>query len=384
MRDPQARDLKTTQAVFTDRLLGAMAAGIVLAGAWSAAANGADLNALVSEVAGHFDLPGAVLLVSGPNGTETATTGFADLISRTPVSEQTRFHVASVGKMLTAVAVLQLVDEKKLSLDDPVLPFLDRRDAQRITHANTATIRQLLSHTSGLPDCLRNASFSTPEHPSITWTAAEALRQGKCLGPTAPGIYSYSNTNYIMLGYILEKIEKDSLPGILTRRVLKPLEMTTSTASVDVTAPAGLAHGYRPATPQGERKDASLLAWSSHLGDAPLTTTAADLALLFKDLFGPSTRLLSPPMLAAMRSEWGKDEDEAYGFGLELVPTKNGIRHGHSGRFAGYCAEAWFYPEKETTVIFLGNGDEHTEDDVMELIESRLFQTSAQTSGQAQ
>ena len=338
------------------------------------AAEAADLNAVLQEISARYDLPGAVLLVSGPGGSETVSTGIANLATRTPVTGKTRFHVASVGKIVTATTVLRLVDEGKLSLDMKVSAFLDDRDVARIAHADTATIGQALSHTSGLPDCLRNQSFSIPEHPNIAWTSAEVLRLGRCRAPTKPGVYSYSNTNYIMLGHILEKIEGQDLAAVLSSHILQPLDMADSAIAVDPADPL-LAHGYRTAAPGAERADASLLAWSSRLGDAPLSTTAGDLERLFKDLFRPAGRTLSPAMRAAMVTEHGKDEDEAYGLGLELVPTDFGIRYGHNGRFAGFCAEAWYYPEKDTIVILLGNGDEKSKEDVMDFIEPRLFPT---------
>ncbi|CAA7614838.1 Beta-lactamase class C and other penicillin binding protein [Candidatus Terasakiella magnetica] len=339
---------------------------------WTGQSCAADLHSALTEVTARFQFPGALLLVSGPDGIETATTGLADLATQTPVTENTRFHVASVGKILTAVATLQMVETGGLSLDDPVRPFLNPREAERLTHVETATIAQLLSHTSGIPDCLRNASFSTPEHPGISWTASEALRQGRCRPATPPGSYVYSNSNYILLGHILEQRDGGDLAEILERRVLTPLGMADSTAMVSPSDPR-LAHGYRRPGPQGERKDASLLAWSSRLGDAPLTTTARDLERFFSSLFRPGQRLLSPDMLLAMTVERGKDEDEGYGWGLQRVATDVGIRYGHSGRFAGFSAEAWYYPDKDRIIILLANGDEHTEDEPMDLIESRLF-----------
>ncbi|OAN54585.1 hypothetical protein A6A04_11700 [Paramagnetospirillum marisnigri] len=333
----------------------------------------ADLAGTLSELAAKFRFPGAVLLVSGPGGVETAVTGHANLASRVPVTEATRFHVASVGKMLTAVAALQLVEEGRLSLDAPVRPFLDEREAARLTHVDKATVSDLLTHTSGLPDCLRNGLFSTPEHPNIRWTASEALRLGQCRPATTPGAYAYSNTNYILLGHLLELSDKAELADILARRVLTPLGMADSTAMVDP-ADALLARGYRPASETGGRRDASHLAWATRLGDAPLTATARDLERFMSSLFRPDRpRVLPPRMLAAMAIERASADGEGYGWGLQVVPTDRGIRLGHSGRFAGFCAEAWYYPDQDRVVILLANGDEHTQDDPMDLIEERIM-----------
>ncbi|MGE5503064.1 MAG: serine hydrolase domain-containing protein [Actinomycetota bacterium] len=346
---------------------------LALALGWAFPAGAAELDRLAAAVAGRFEFPGAILLVSTPEGSETASFGVANLATGAPVTADTRFHVASVGKVVTAVAALQLVEAGTLSLDTPVRPFVDNSQAPRLPNIETATLGRLLSHTSGLPDCLRNGSFSLPEHPSIRWTASDALRFGHCRPPTAPGAYAYSNTNYILLGHILELRDGADLATVLDRRVLAPLGMTSSSGAVSPADPL-LAHGYRRADDKGRRQDASLLAWSSALGDAPLTTTAADLERLFASLFRPGGQhLLGPALLADMAVERGHDDDEGYGLGLQRVVGDAGLRLGHSGRFAGFAAEAWYYPERDRIVILLANGDEHTSDDPMDMIEAALF-----------
>jgi D-alanyl-D-alanine carboxypeptidase len=332
----------------------------------------ADLRGALQDVVSTFNLPGAVLLVSSPEGREIAVSGVENLVTRTPVTEKTRFHVASVGKVLTAIATLQLIDDHKLSLDDPILPYVEVPEANRLAHIEAATIRRLLSHTSGLPDCLRNGSFSVPQHPSIVWTADDVMRYAQCRPANTPETYVYSNTNYILLGYAIERIEGESLGKIFSRRIFTPLGMNDSTVGASPAEPH-LAHGYRPADRSGVRKDASLLALSSKLGDAPLTTTAPDLERVFAALFRPGGPLLSAEMLKTMKTEWGHDEDEAYGLGLEIIDTDYGPRYGHSGRFAGYCAEAWYYADKDKIVVLVANGDEHTDKDVMETLEPWIF-----------
>ncbi|WP_160295534.1 serine hydrolase domain-containing protein [Paramagnetospirillum magnetotacticum] len=339
----------------------------------TAPACAAPLDATLAEVAARFHLPGAVLLVSGPQGIEIATNGMADLATRRPVTEATRFHVASVGKILTAVATMQLVEEGRLSLTAPVRPFLDAQEAQRLTHVEDADIAALLSHTSGIPDCLRNGPFSLPEHPSMTWTASEALRMGRCRAATQPGQFAYSNSNYILLGYILEKQDGGDLAEILGRRILTPLGMSDSAVKVDTSDPL-LAHGHRRKPEETAHRPAGLVAWSSRLGDAPLTTTARDLERLMASLFRPKPpRVLPDRMVAAMSMERGRSDGEGYGLGLQVIDTDLGYRYGHSGRFGGFAAEAWYYPEQDRIVILLANGDEFSEHDPMDLIEERLF-----------
>ncbi|BAE52537.1 Beta-lactamase class C and other penicillin binding protein [Paramagnetospirillum magneticum AMB-1] len=336
-------------------------------------AGAAPLDQTLAQVMERFHFPGAVLLVSGPQGTEIATAGTANLAAPRPVTEATRFHIASVGKILTAIATLQLVEEGRLSLDAPVRPFLDPPEATRLTHIDSADVAGLLSHTSGLPDCLRNGPFSLPEHPSLTWTASEALRLGRCRAATEPGRFAYSNSNYILLGHILEKLDGGDLAEILGRRILAPLGMGDSAVRVATSDPL-LAHGHRRNPDQPGHRPAGPVAWSSRLGDAPLTTTARDLERLMVSLFRPGkTRVLPTRMVAAMAIERGRADGEGYGLGLQVTETDLGFRYGHSGRFGGFAAEAWYYPDRDRIVILLANGDEFSETDPMDLIEEQLF-----------
>ena len=247
-------------------------------------------KAIVEGMAARYKFPGAVLLISRPSGQEWAVTGVKDLSRRDPITLETRFHVASTGKMATAIASLQLVQEKRLSLDAHILPFVDDIDgARRVPNLATTTLAQLLSHQSGIPDCLRHGAFNLSKH-----------QPKPCPGPTKPGEYSYSNTNYRLLGHILEKLEEKSLSDILSERVLVPSGMTDTTVGARP-SDLRLAHGYMPADARGNREDASLRGWGIRSGDAPLTTTAPDLAKLLDSLLRPGGSLLAPEMVAAMK-----------------------------------------------------------------------------------
>jgi len=225
----------------------------------------------------RYDAPGGVLALSGPDGIpRIAAAGLADRAKGIPVTPDTRFHTASTGKMMTAVAVMQLVQAGRLALTDPALPLVDLPGVERLANLRTATVADLLTHRSGIPDCLRNAAAVTARHPGPRWTVAEALTEAPCGKPTKPGLYAYSNTNYMLLGRIVERMDGTGLAEALAARVFRPAGMTATSLGADPADPE-VAHGYRAPKPDGSRADASLTAYSSPLGDAPVTTTAGDL-----------------------------------------------------------------------------------------------------------
>ncbi|MFD1627419.1 serine hydrolase domain-containing protein [Azospirillum griseum] len=319
----------------------------------------------------RYGAPGGVLLVSGPDGPpQIAAAGVAELPKASaskprPVRPDTRFHIASTGKMMTAVAVLQLVEEGKLSLDSPVMPLIGLPGAARLPHLATATVGDLLSQRSGIPDCLRNAKTPVPRHPSPRWTVEEALTKSPCGTPTTPGQYAYSNTNFLLLGRIIEKLDRRPLAESLNARIFRPAGMTATTLGAALSE-VNLAHGYQAAVKKGRpRVDSSAYAYSSPLGDAPVTTTITDLDRFMSALFRQPGRLLRPETLAAMvEDRAGEENDEGYGFGLVVEDSDWGKKLGHPGRLGGFRCEAWHYPEVNRTILLILNGDENGRDDV--------------------
>ena len=359
--------MKTTKAAAILVLLSILSALPLPAGAESA-------SAVLDGVLRRYDIPGGVLLVSRPEGREVAAAGIADLRSRRPVTEQTRFHVASTGKMLTAVAVLRLVQDGRIALNDPASELVDHPDAARLPNLKGATLADLLAHLSGIPDCLRNSRSVTDKHPSPRWTADEGFRFAPCRSPTKPGEHAYSNTNYILLGHILERIDRQPFAEALAARVLRPAGMEDTTVGADPDDPR-VARGYRRPNDKGVRADASLYAYSSPLGDAPVTTTAADLERFGNALFRTPGALLDPALLRDMVADRaGDDTDEGYGYGVVVEHSDWGPRWGHAGRYAGFRAEFWYFPERDSLIVLLLNGDENTDDDVGAMVARRLFE----------
>ncbi len=327
---------------------------------------------VLREILQRYGAPGGVLLVSGPDRRELAVAGVADRRSGRPVTPDTRFHIASTGKMLTAVATLSLVQDGRIALSDPALPLVGHPDAGRLANLDRATVADLLDHRSGVPDCLRNSATVTQRHPGPRWTAEEVIRLAPCRGPTPPGRYAYSNTNYILLGHILERVDGRPFADAFARRVLEPAGMDSTSLGADPNDPR-VARGYRSPDAAGNRADASLYAYSSPLGDAPVTTTAADLERFAFALFRQPGRLLAPEMVGAMVEDRSAEDEEGYGYGVVVEHSDWGPRWGHSGRYAGFRSELWYYPQHDTLTVLMMNGDENTDDDVGDLIARPFF-----------
>ncbi len=238
----------------------------------------------------------------------------------------TLFAIASVGKAFTAVAVLRLVDQGLIDLDATAASYLAPED--RFQSLQGITVRQLLTMTSGLIDYYDEAIFEamiadqataqTPEY-ALRWVADEPRL-------FTPGTdYDYSNTNYLILGMILEQVTSQTYAEVITAEVLTPAGITDSFVMGSRPLPDSFAAGHPD-------RDLMRLYYSGEgFGDGGILATATDLARFYTALLDDRT-LLPPETLEVMLTDAiGAD----YGMGLEL---SDGLI-GHSGADVGYSSD---------------------------------------------
>jgi D-alanyl-D-alanine carboxypeptidase len=295
-----------------------------------------------------------------------------DRKSGAPVTPQSRFYVASAGKMMTATAVLQLVDEGRIRLDQPVSEILvPAGSLDRLPNWKSVTVEQLLNHTSGMPDYFDDDfEKAAVKNPRMLVDVEQALSLQVGEEPNAkPGVeHEYSNTNYALLGLILERVDHADLGAVLARRIFGPAGLTSTTVGADPRQPGvASAHG----SGRAPRARDNLIAYASKLGDGPVTTTAGDmgrfLAALLRD-----NRLLKPATLQRMITP--SRREPGYGLGIQISNTDFGLWYGHSGSVTGFKAEAWYYAARKSSIVFLTNGEFRTDDtDIVTTAAERLF-----------
>lgn len=354
---------------------------VVLAGAWLAAslapgpASATDLQAILDRHLSREELPGGVLLVSAPGRREVVASGVADRANDRPVTAQSRFYVASVGKMAVATAALQLAEEGRLDLDGAIAPLVAGiPDIGRLANLRSAKTAQLLDHSAGIPDYLTDDFYEYfRAHPTrLTPALALPYAYGE-KAPFRPGRgHDYSNSGYVLLGAIVAAADGASLETTLGRRVLDRAGMTDTTVGAEP-RDMRLAHGYADIDESGEEKDVSLLSWNSPLGDGPLVSTAQDLERFVFSLFRDG-KLLSPTSLARMTAP-SRHEPE-YGMGVERGHDKWGDWVGHTGLEDGFEAEVRYYPARRAALVFLANGNSRSEKSILDKAAKEVFRAS--------
>jgi D-alanyl-D-alanine carboxypeptidase len=278
--------------------------------------------------------------------------GDARLNPKTPARPEMRYKIASNSKQIAATAILLLAEDNMISLDDPVARFLPQ-----LTRAQDVTIRELLSHTSGYQDYYPLdyvAPFmvpaTTPQHILDVW-AKKAL-------DFEPGTqWQYSNTNYVIIGQIIEKITGKPLIDFLRARIFEPLGMHTP---IDVgrdqwseSDPAGhTTYALGPARaipPEGN-------GWMYAAGE--LAMTASDLALW--DISLMNGTVLKPASLKALTTEVELKGGTGAGYALGIQPSRmDGHRRwSHSGGAAGFVSYNATFPDDKISVTVLTNGED--------------------------
>lgn len=292
----------------------------------------ADLDRLLAQAAP--DLPqAAVLCVLDPGGLDCATRGRIHPKGRATRPDD-RFAVASVGKTVTAIAILQLVDRGTLGLNDPATQHLPSAVTRPLGGLKGVTIRHLLAMRSGLPDYYTGDYLSAVAAGQVAQTPRGALRFAQ--GPVAPPgrLFDYSNTNYVLLQMILERATGRSMADQF-RRIFEAAGMRKTFVFGARALPADFVTGvenYRGRGPE----DVSNFYQGQGFGDGALISTAPDIIRLYHALF-VQKRLLSRAMLFEMTQAG----PEGYGLGIavEHVPGLGQVL-GHSGADLGFVADA--------------------------------------------
>jgi CubicO group peptidase (beta-lactamase class C family) len=321
---------------------------------------------LDERVAGH-EFSGAVLAKRGDEPVFSYAGGIAHRGHGVPVAADTRFAVASVTKMITAVAVLRLVERGLVGLRDPlpdVLPAEHRPTALTGDH----TLHHLLSHTSGLTNY-----HDDDDETSRSWFACwdriptyRARRPADLLPlfatlPAAfpPGErYSYSDANFILAALVIEAVTGRPYNDVVADEVLTPAGMADSSFAALDEEPDRLATGYRVSDEPYERWLSNIYGiTASPMPDGGMITTAADMvgfldALRADRLVSAETRavMTTPRVMATHRY--------GYGYGMEIVLAGEEVAvFGHDGGDPGVSAIAVHLPAAETTVAVLCNHD---------------------------
>lgn len=294
--------------------------------------------------------PGAIVGVQTPQGKWTAAYGYADPVTQAPMTTDMHMRIGSVTKTFTGTLILQLAQEGKLSLDDPIAKYYPG-----IPNGDRITLEQLANMTSGIASYYTDAFLAQYfGHPDTVFTPDQLIAYGVSASPIfEPGaMFNYSNTNTVLLGKVIEEVTGQPVREALQQRILGPLGMRQSSlpdASPDIPEPH--AQGY---TLQGSATGQPLDAtnWSPSFGwtAGGMISTLSDL-LIYDHALGTGQSLLSPETQIARLHSF--PAPAGYGFALGCI----GGWIGHTGELPGFNTALYYDTTTNTSVVVLVNSD---------------------------
>ncbi|MEV6134403.1 serine hydrolase domain-containing protein [Streptomyces violaceusniger] len=306
------------------------------------AADHTRLRALLHRLTTVDGAPGALVEVRNRHGgSSVLTSGVADVKSHAPIHRDSRFRIGSMTKSFVATVVLQLVGEHRVALDAPVERYLPGVVRGHGNDGRRITVRQLLQHTSGVPDIL---DYLTPREilkdPLAHHDTRDLVNIALAHPPTfKPGTgWRYSNTGYLLAGMLIEKVTGHTYGEEIRRRIIAPLGLRETYVPGDSSSiPGPHPRGYVRPGEDAPLMDLTGINPSVAGPSGSMISSGTDLNRFLDALV--RGRLLRPAQLRQMMNTrpTGNPDGRAYGLGLESRPLPcGGISWGHTGDVLGY------------------------------------------------
>ena len=301
------------------------------------------------------DGPGvAVIVTRGGRVIYTSGRGLADLETRRAITPDTPFRLGSIAKQFTAATVLQLVKEGVLSLDDPISRFLPDFPQP----GATATVRQLLNHSSGVQDFSKIPGWMGSEpslrpHSTADLVALTISRPS----PSAPGQrWEYNNGGYVLLGAIIEKVTGKAWHEAVNERIARPLGLSSLVYAGADEAGSARARGYSGEA--GSFRPARGVHMSVAHAAGGLVASVSDMAKWAQALHGG--RVVSPALYQEMiqPAQLADGSTQPYGFGLRLQKIRGLAAYVHGGAGRGLDTDSVYVPSEELFVAVFANSDD--------------------------
>ncbi|MHA5047691.1 serine hydrolase domain-containing protein [Streptomyces sp. SD15] len=334
----------------------AQAAATDVASAESAAPDDAGLRSVLHSALTQ-GAPGAMVRVDDNGTLHRWAEGVADRDTRRAVITTDRFRVGSVTKSFSAVVLLQLVDEGRLSLDTSVNSYLPG-----LLPDDRITVRHVLSHRSGLYDYTNDMfaqtvpGFEAVRNKVFSYQDLVNLSLKKPLNNTPGAAYSYSNTNFVVAGMLIEKLTGHAVAAEYQKRIFTPLNLSdTFYVHPHTAVPGRHVNGYLTPDETGAAlvdSTEQTLSWAQSAG--AIVSSTRDLNTFFSALMGG--QLMSATQLTQMQQWTTVNSTQGYGLGLRRRDLSCGISvYGHTGTVQGYYTYAFTSKDGKRSVAALAN-----------------------------
>lgn len=307
------------------------------------------LRAIIESVP-TTKVPGVILMVQGPGVSFAEARGYADRETKAPIRLDHTLRAGSICKTYVGALAVMAAEEGVLDLDAPIDLYIDEAILSALPEGLRPTVRQLLNHTSGVPDYYSERFYAEdwkdrtkPLTPELVLHAIRGLE-----ATMEPGVgYSYSNTNYHLAALALESVYEKPIAEQFQDKIIEPLGLKHTFYNTQF-PPGDEIHGY--GSPLGEWEDTFEFRENSG-PDGGMFATASDLAVWIKTLFSPEgayadigAKMTADPVI--------ERERKFQGMGVEILESRSGVKViGHTGAIDGYLTAAFYAPEIDTVLV---------------------------------
>src|SRR5215213_4285844 len=323
-----------------------------------------DLDAALKKSFKESDAPGVVAAVQTPQYTWVSTLGVADRASGEPMTPEVHHRIGSITKTFTAALLLKAANEGLLSLDDTIDQYI-----KGVPNGDKITLHQMSDMTSGIASYTEDDQWvkEWSSDPTRVWSPEQMARIGIKESPLFdPGsAWFYSNTNYVLLGLVLEQVSGKPIDQLYQKEIIEPLDLKeTSFPGTSSAIPEPYDHGYTLQGKSSGSKPTDSTHWSPSGAwtAGEMISTVNDL-LVYGRALGTGKGLLSPQMQKERLDSFVDDVpplnqpplkgDLAYGIGL----GKDHGWVGHNGEIPGYNTYLFYHPDIDAVVVVLVNSD---------------------------
>lgn len=333
------------------------------------------LNRLFAGLENNDKLMGQIALYNDGEMMYSYQLGFSNLELEQKTQASTKYRIGSISKTITSVLILQAIEENKLRLDQTLDLFFPTID-----NAESITISQLLKHRSGIHN------FTSDQHPPQWYNSpksrAEMIKVISAGGSDfEPGTKAeYSNSNYVLLSFILEEICKDQFSSILDQKIILPLNLKDTHFGDNASDQDKRAQSYVLGTDWDRQMPTDE---SITMGAGGVVMTEADLGRFIKALF--EGELISTESLAMMLRQ-----QDGYGMGIFKTTVAGEEAYTHDGVIDGFNSIFYYLPQSKTTYILMSNAEDYNIPEINKLVldvafdqpyvlpQIRTYETSAQ------
>lgn len=307
----------------------------------------------------HHKVMGSFAIAEDNRPTFIKVVGFSDVEKKQKANVETQYRIGSISKMFTAVLMMKAVEEKKISLDKKLSDFYPE-----IPNADKITIENLLQHRTGIHNLTNEAEYwQYNTKPQTESSLVNIIKRYK--SDFEPGSkYEYSNSNYILLGFILEKIYKKTYAELIKSKITKPLKLTLTEVGGKIDTSKNQAKSYE--FTNGKYELSSETDMTIPIGAGNIISTPRDLLNFILGL--EQGKLVKKESLEKM-----KNFVDDYGYGLLKVPFDKHWGFGHTGGIDKFSSALFYFPDLKVAVAFSTNqSDMDTNEISIKMIETAI------------